>query len=447
MKAVALCLVALVLTFSSGGASNPLTAEGMFLSDPAGRVGPDGRLWIFGSRDTSVRSFCCPDNDALETSDMREWRIHPGVFNSHRLVDVETVLYAPDAFFHEGRWWLFYCTPSKHAEGVASSLHPQGPYGEPRRYAFADQIDPSVFRDDDGTVYYTWGQFSMKCAILKPDLSGFVHGTLHDNVIDEKNHHFHEGSQLFKRKGVYYLAFADIGREYPSLENAYLTKRWGNHRPTCIGYATASSPFGPYTYRGVIVDNYGCDPAVWNNHGSVVEFGGKWYVFYHRSTNGSSKMRKACVEPIEFDENGCIREVEMTSHGVGDPLDPFVRTEARLACLMSGHVRIETLSDGQERLGGIRGGDTATWRYFDFTRAAASLELEFIPDAGGRIVVSDSRGIRLGEGTVGSGDGRTVRTVTVPLQVGAVAGKTAIRLTFESSEESNFGALESFVFH
>ena len=84
---------------------------------------------------------------------------------------------------------------------------------------------------------------------------------------------------MTKRNGIYYLVFADISRA---------------GMPTCLGYATSKSPFGPYQYRGVIIDNDHCNPGNWNNHGSIVEFGGKWYVFYHRSTQGSVMMRKAC---------------------------------------------------------------------------------------------------------------------------------------------------------
>ena len=81
----------------------------------------------------------------------------------------------------------------------------------------------------------------------------------------------------------YYLVFADDSR---------------NHKPTCLGYAMSKNPMGPYTYKGVIIDNIGADPAVWNNHGSIEMFDGQCYVFYHRSSHNSQKFRKACIEPV-----------------------------------------------------------------------------------------------------------------------------------------------------
>jgi hypothetical protein len=76
---------------------------------------------------------------------------------------------------------------------------------------------------------------------------------------------------MVKRNQLHCFVYAHIGR---------------GGRPTCIGYSTGASPMVPFTYRGVIIDNNYCDPGNWNNHGSLVEFKGRWYVFYHPSTHG-----------------------------------------------------------------------------------------------------------------------------------------------------------------
>ena len=166
-------------------AVNPITPEGEFLSDPAPRVGPDGVLRLFGSRDEDLKSYCSVYNDVFETRDLLRWRIRRGAFVSAGEADAlpatDRQLYAPDALPIGGRWALFYCTPDgTHRAGLALSDRPEGPYVFSREYPWARQIDPSVFRDDDGRIYYTWGQFSMKMAELKGDLSGFVPGTMRD---------------------------------------------------------------------------------------------------------------------------------------------------------------------------------------------------------------------------------------------------------------------------
>ena len=59
-------------------------------------------------------------------------------------------------------------------------------------------------------------------------------------------------------------------------------------------YATSNKPDGDFVYRGVLISNgdMGIDsykridmPGMYcaNNHGSIVEILGDWYIFYHRS--------------------------------------------------------------------------------------------------------------------------------------------------------------------
>ena len=412
---------------------NPIAPEGKFLADPAGRVGPDGTLHLFCSHDESPTAYCSRQNDVLSTADLTNWSLNEGVFRSASKtgLDVNTPLYAPDAIFYDGKWRLFYCTPyARHAEGVAEAASPKGPFGRAHRLEFCRQIDPSVFLDDDGSLYLYWGQFTAKCAKLRKDLSGFEPGSERESIVDAQHHGFHEGSQAFKRNGIYYLAYTDISRG----------------GCTCIGYSTASTPFGPFTYRGVIIDNRGCDPCCNNNHGSVVEFNGRWYVFYHRQSNGVASLRKACAEPIEFDSEGLIREVEMTSSGAGAPLDPFRPTEGRLACLLSGNVRVTTLPDGHERLTGVRSGDTAIWRYFDFARPSSEMEVTCIPEAGGRIAALDASGAVMGACEIAAGDGQTPFCATIPLERPIPRSCRQVKLRFEGEKGRDLLQLEKFLF-
>ena len=105
---------------------------------------------------------------------------------------------------------------------------------------------------------------------------------------------------------TYYYIFADVERG----------------RPTALGYATSDSPLGPFTYRGIIIDNADCDPDSWNNHGSIACFNGQWIVCYHRSSRNSRMNRRLCMEKIRILEDGTIPEVKMTSQGLGDPFGP-----------------------------------------------------------------------------------------------------------------------------
>ena len=378
-KAALIFVFALHVKYVPG--QNPIAPAGIYLADPSARVWSDGNLFIYGSLDESCEYYCSVYNPVLVTHDMKHWELKKDAFASAGEGDGvpynDRVLYAPDATFLNGIYYLYYCQPDKeHAEGVAWSKAPAGPFreGVPIDLGGHNQIDPAVFIDDDGQAYYLWGQFTLKMAKLRSNMTELDLSTLKDSVITENEHHFHEGAFLAKRNGVYYLVYADISR---------------GDIPTCIGYATSSSPFGPYTYRGVIVDNNHCNPGNWNNHGSIAEFGGQWYVFYHRSTHGCNTMRKACVEPISFLADGAILEVVMISQGAGAPIDARSVIQAEWACILNGNARVRQFDEKAEELGEIHNGDKAAFKYIDFGEGVDSVMVRFAPlQKGGTLIIS-----------------------------------------------------------
>lgn len=338
-------------------AQNPICPPGTYIADPSAKVF-NGKLYLYGSTDVSCDHWCSWHHDVISTNDMASWNFTNKVFHSKGPADQvpynDNLLFAPDCELVNDTFYLFYCQPENiHAEGVATSTSPTGPFekGKAIELFGHHQFDPSCFIDDDGTAYYIWGQFSLKMAKLKPNMRELDESTLKVDVITEKEHFFHEGAFMTKRNGIYYLVYADISRE---------------DKPTCLGYATSTSPFGPYRYGGVIIDNDGSNPNNWNNHGSIAEFNNQWYVFYHRSTHGCSIMRKACVEKIEFNTDGSIPEVEMTSQGAGEPLDAEKEIDAARACLLQGDLYIASDSEQNEILTNISHNDKAIYKYIDF---------------------------------------------------------------------------------
>ncbi len=373
MKQFALILLLYIVLNSLSG-QNPICPPGLNIADPTTRVWKDGRLYVYGSRDESFNYYCSYDHWVLSTNDLIHWEYIPNVFASKGVNDQipqnDKLLFAPDCMYKNETYYLYYCQPGG-IEGVATSKSPTGPFTNAKELYLknVNEIDPAVFVDDDGQAYYMWGQFNAKIAKLKPNMTEIDTTTIVDNLVTEKNHFFHEGGYMVKRNGIYYFVYAHVGRK---------------GMPTCIGYSTAKSPLGPFKYGGVIVDNDGCDPANWNNHGSIVEFKGKWYVFYHRTTNGCINSRKACIEPIFFNADGSINEVEMTSQGAGKPLDAFTKVEAERACLLFGNVRIEYLSNDEtnplnpsnnDQLGKIKNKDWAAYKYIDFGEGASEISL------------------------------------------------------------------------
>ena len=328
---------------------------------------PDGRLYLYGSWDHPHSDYYCSrEAHCFSTDDMIHFVDHGVIFRNDEEFqgmpwNPQSWLYAPDAIHKDGKYYYYVCG-ERNDEGVAVADSPTGPFSpaEPIEGANGDSIDPAVFVDDDGQAYYFWGQFTLRGGKLMDDMKTLIPDTVKDGILTEWEHGFHEGASIRKRNGKYYMVYTDISRG----------------KATCMSYAISDHPLGPYKKGGVIVDNIYCDPASWNDHGSIAEFKGQWYVFYHRSSQNRQTCRRVCVEPIFFDENGYIKEVEMTSSGAEYALNPFNGIPARAACRMMGNCFV-TLEDDREVLVKQSGGhwmtDWAEYKYLDFADGATSL--------------------------------------------------------------------------
>lgn len=431
--------IIMILWSESIFSQNPIVPPGVYIADPTARVWKDGKIYVYGSRDESPAYYCSWRYDILVSDDMKKWKLYPDRFSSKGENDAvpysDDLLYAPDCWYKEGKYYLYYCLANNTlTEGVAVSDSPTGPFIEGTNIEVGKyhEIDPSVFVDDDRQGYYVWGQFNLKMAKLKPNMKEIDVSSVKENVLTEKEHFFHEGAFLTKRKGMYYLVYAHMGRA---------------GRPTCIGYSTSTSPMGPYKYGGVIIDNDHCDPGNWNNHGSLVEYKGKWYVFYHRSTHGCKSMRKACIEPVYFNEDGSINEVEMTSQGAGEPLNSLDEIEAERACLLYGNVRIQAFSPTEEELGKIWNGDCAGYKYLDFRKGVGRIKMRIAPGANpGKIdiAIDNSWGPSIGTIDV-PGGGNLKNWQTFTCSVLPVDGIRALWFRF-SGEGDDLFRIDSFQF-
>lgn len=412
-------------------AQNPICPIGTYLADPTARVWSDGRLYIYGSTDEDLSYWCSYEQDVLYTSDLKEWHVKPDVFASKGAKDqvagTDALLFASDAMYKDGQYLLYFCTPDKSfSEGVAASDSPLGPFTNGKKITTTkyNQIDPTVFIDDDGQAYYYWGQGKMKGAKMKADMLDIDTTSIVDDLINAKDEYFHEGAFVFKRKDLYYVVYAHHGRR---------------GRPTCLGYAISKSPLGPFEYKGVVIDNFGSDPTVWNNHGSIAKFKDQWYVFYHRPSHNSRVMRRTCMEPIKFNPDGTIDEVEMTSQGAAEPLSAYKKIDAERACLLKGTCYIEFVHSGNEVLRGISNNDCASYKYIDFGKGANEFSASIAPQEGGSINIR-----------IDSPQGKIIGTLTVPpsdvsdafrrykCKIDRTKGVHALFLEFKSEESTLF---------
>ncbi|MFI6506943.1 glycoside hydrolase family 43 protein [Streptosporangium sp. NPDC050855] len=193
--------------------------------------------------------------------------------------------------------------------GVAVGDSPTGPFTDAKGGPLVSDstpnssplnIDPTVFTDDDGQVYMYWGSYyGLRAARLNADMTS-INGPV---VTPAGVSNFWEAPWMFKRNGVYYLAYAanDSGCSAPGY--------------ACVRYATASSPMGPWTHRGVVLDQVSST----TNHPAIIEYKGQWYMVYHNAAapGGGNFRRSVTLDRLSFNADGTMRKVVQTTGPTG----------------------------------------------------------------------------------------------------------------------------------
>ena len=327
-------LSAFALFASAGLAANPFITS-IYTADPSAHVWSDGRLYVYPSRDIDPPKGCdlMDHYHVFSTEDMVNWRDEGEILNASQVPwgrPEGGFMWAPDCAYRNGTYYYYFPHPSESAWnstwkiGVATSSKPASAF-KPAGYiegigGFA-MIDPAVFIDDDGQAYiYFGGGGHCKGGKLKTNMTE-LDGPLSDmsGLLD-----FHEGTWVFKRNGIYYLTYAD---------------NYGHPQTNRMQYAISSSPLGPWTSKGVYLEPTGCDTT----HGSMVEYKGQWYQFYHNnSLSGRGNLRSICVDKVNFNEDGTIQTVVQTKTGVPSagrapsPNPKMVKYEAESASVGDG---------------------------------------------------------------------------------------------------------------
>jgi hypothetical protein len=121
--------------------------------------------------------------------------------------------------------------------------------------------------------------------ILDPATGKAVLGGDHDK-------RFFEASWMFRRGGRYYYTYSTGDTHF-------------------LNYATGTSPYGPFTYRGHIL----LPVQGWTTHHSIVEWQGRWWLFYaDTQMSNRNHLRNVKMTELRFASDGSI-----------PTLDPFAR--------------------------------------------------------------------------------------------------------------------------
>lgn len=295
-------------TFVANG--NPIIRY-KYSADPAAFV-EDGMLYLYAGHDVCPpphNYYHIDEWNVYVTDDMKTWKEYPVPLKANDFKWAKGEAWASQVIKRNGKYYWYvtveHATKKGKSIGVAVSDSPVGPFVDARGSALItndmttqytsiawDDIDPTVFIDDDGQAYLIWGNTQCYYAKLKENMI-----ELDSEIMTISLPRFTEAPWIHKRGEWYYLSFAS---EFPEK----------------ICYAMSKSINGPWIYKGVLNELAGnCN----TNHQAIVEFKGEWYFIYHNGgadVNGGSFRRSVCIDRLYYNEDGSMKRVVMTTEGV-----------------------------------------------------------------------------------------------------------------------------------
>jgi beta-xylosidase len=329
-----------------------------YTADPSPMVVGD-TLFLYTSHDASPEDI--PDlnekNSAgffmydwllWSTTDMVNWTEHGAVASLKEFPwrERENGAWAIQTVERNGKYYL-YAPLHGHGIGVLVADSPYGPFKDPLGKPLVwqkehwEDIDPSVFIDDNGQAYMYWGNPHIYYVKLNEDMistSGDIYVVnQQDGVarpVKEQGakinlrvpwsqkanwavQHYQEGPWFYKRNGHYYLCFASTCC------------------PEALGYAMSDSPTGPWVEKGYIMRPTERDRG---NHPGICDFHGHSYVFgqnydlMHLETFQHHERRSVSAQEITYNADGTIQEIpywlDQQSMKQLHWLNPYQRVEA-----------------------------------------------------------------------------------------------------------------------
>lgn len=312
--------------------NEPLVTH-IYTADPSAHVFED-KIYIYPSHDLVHNG---EDNDNGDQYRMEDYHIlsmddvdapcvdHGEVLHMKDVKWVSEQMWAPDCAFKNDTYYLYFPARDKDGIfriGVATSKNPAGPFVPEENYILGSfSIDPAVLVDDDGKAYIyfggLWGgQLEMwqtnnfkrdaegpaldapaigpRVAELSDDMLSIKEIPQEILIVDEDGRaitagetdkRYFEGPWMHKYNGKYYLSYS-TGDTHT------------------LVYAIGDSPKGPFTFKGKFLD-----PVIgWTTHHSIIEYKGKWYLFYHDSSLSGGVNHERCVKfrELKYNEDGTI---------------------------------------------------------------------------------------------------------------------------------------------
>lgn len=282
----------------------------------------DGELWVFPTGGPGG-SWEADRFGAFSSRDLKTWRSRGELLRRDRIRWIgddgaaQHFLWAPGVATRNGKWYLYYSVgpqnPTPSRIGVAVADRPQGPYRDSGHPLITggngfEAIDPMVFTDRrSGKAFlYAGGSAGAKLRVweLRRDMVSLAR-----EVAVATPPEFTEGAFMHERAGTYYLSYSH--------------GKW-NGPDYSVHYATASSPTGPWRYRGPILTGDARHQGP-GHHSFVRAPDGRWLIVYHRWEQPPAPAplkgeRQVAIDRVTYSRDGRILPVRMTDDAAAPTL-------------------------------------------------------------------------------------------------------------------------------
>lgn len=434
----------ILLLCGSCGLLNSLNAQRpiiqtKYTADPAPMVYND-TVFLYTTHDEDdAEGFKMQDWLLYTSTDMVNWTDHGVVasLKSFDWVKRDNGAWAEQVVERNGKFYM-YCPIHGNGIGVLVSDSPYGPFKDPLGKPLVwqkehwDDIDPTVFIDEDGQAYMYWGNPNCYYVKLNEDMISYSGDIV---KLKETPEHYQEGPWFYKRNGHYYLAFASTCC------------------PEGIGYAMSDSPTGPWKTKGYIMRP---TERTRGNHPGIMDYKGKSYVFglnydlLKLETNTHYERRSVSVAEMHYNEDGTIQEVPYWADTKLEQIgtfNPFRKVEAET---MAWGYGLKTAPNADKSLSvvDVNNGEYICVRGVDFGKnKARRFEVSALPLEGGNLKIR-----------LDAPDGKIVGNVNIPqgnetskyelysCEVNAVSGIHDLYLSFEGENNKDLFELDYWKF-
>lgn len=410
-----------------------------YTADPAPMVYND-TVFLYTTHDEDdAEGFKMQDWLLYTSTDMVNWTDHGVVasLKSFDWVKRDNGAWAEQVVERNGKFYM-YCPIHGNGIGVLVSDSPYGPFKDPLGKPLVwqkehwDDIDPTVFIDEDGQAYMYWGNPNCYYVKLNEDMISYSGDIV---KLKETPEHYQEGPWFYKRNGHYYLAFASTCC------------------PEGIGYAMSDSPTGPWKTKGYIMRP---TERTRGNHPGIMDYKGKSYVFglnydlLKLETNTHYERRSVSVAEMHYNEDGTIQEVPYWADTKLEQIgtfNPFRKVEAET---MAWGYGLKTAPNADKSLSvvDVNNGEYICVRGVNFGKnKARCFEVSALPLEGGNLKIR-----------LDAPDGKIVGNVNIPqgnetskyelysCEVNAVSGIHDLYLSFEGENNKDLFELDYWKF-